>query len=157
MKRTILAVVICSAALMGSAHAGAQPPDHHAMNAMNDGRQRVEMPPALRAHMLANMRLHLVALGEIQTALAAGHFDQAADIAENQVGLSSLEAHGASHLAPYMPKNMRELGMAMHRSASRFARVAQEAAVTNDLPRAVTALGELTQKCTACHATYRVR
>jgi len=121
-----------------------------------DTRPLVQMPPPMQEHMLANMRDHLVAMGEIQAALAAGKYDQAADIAENHIGMSSLEAHQASHMAPYMPKPMQELGMTMHRTASRFARIAQETAVDNNLPRALGALADLTQKCAACHASYRV-
>jgi cytochrome c556 len=45
----------------------------------------------------------------------------------------------------------------MHRTASRFARTTQEAAVTNDMPRALGALAEITQQCAACHAGYRLR
>jgi cytochrome c556 len=122
-----------------------------------DPRQQVEMPAPMQEHMLANMREHLVALGEIQAALAAGKFSQAADIAENRVGMSSLQTHGASHMAPYMPKPMQDIGTAMHQSASRFARIAQEAAVANDLPRALSALADLTRQCTACHASYRLQ
>ena len=39
-----------------------------------DTRQHVEMPAPMRNHMLANMRDHLAALGDIQAALAAGRF-----------------------------------------------------------------------------------
>lgn len=121
-----------------------------------DPRPLVQMPPPMQEHMLANMRDHLVAMGEIQAALAAGKYDQAADIAEQRIGMSSLEAHHASRMAPYMPKPMQELGMTMHHAASRFARTAQEAELEGGLPRALTALSELTQRCAACHASYRV-
>ena len=122
-----------------------------------DTRQLVEMPAPMQEHMLTNMRDHLVAMGEIQAALGKGDFDRASDIAEQRIGMSSLTTHGASHMAPYMPKGMQETGTAMHRAASRFARTAQETAVTNDMPRALGALGELTEQCTACHAGYRLR
>jgi hypothetical protein len=122
-----------------------------------DTRRLVEMPAPMQEHMLGNMRDHLVAMGEIQAALGNGDFEQAADVAENRIGMSSLQSHGASHMAPYMPKTMQETGTAMHHAASRFARTAQEAAVTNDLPRALGALAELTQQCAACHAGYRLR
>jgi cytochrome c556 len=56
-----------------------------------------------------------------------------------------------------MPKPMQELGMTMHRAASRFARTAQEAEVEGGAPRALGALSELTQRCAACHASYRLR
>jgi len=121
-----------------------------------DTRQSIEMPAPMQEHMLANMRDHLTALGEIQTALAGGKYDQAADIAEKRIGMISLQAHDASHMAPFMPKPMQDIGTAMHHTASRFARTAQEAAVTSDLPRTLGALAGLTQQCVACHAGYRV-
>jgi len=122
-----------------------------------DPRQLVEMPAPMQEHMLGNMRDHLAAMGEIQAALGKGDFDRAADIAEQRIGMSSLQTHGASHMAPYMPKDMQDIGTAMHHAASRFARTAQETAVTNDMPRAIGALAELTQQCAACHAGYRLR
>jgi len=122
-----------------------------------DTRQSVEMPAPMREHMLANMRDHLTALGEIQAELAKGKYNQAADIAEQRIGMSSLQSHGASHMASYMPKAMQDIGTNMHRAASRFARTAQEAAVGNDLPRALGALGELTQQCVACHAGFKLK
>jgi cytochrome c556 len=122
-----------------------------------DARQLVKMPAPMQEHMLANMRDHLVAMGEVQAALGKGDFDRAADIAEQRIGMSSLLAHDASHMAPYMPKGMQDIGTTMHRTASRFARTTQEAAVTNDMPRALGALSELTQQCAACHAGYRLR
>jgi len=123
----------------------------------DDVRQTVPMPAPMQQHMLANMRDHLAALGEIQAALAKGQYTQAADIAEQRIGMSSLQSHGASHMAPYMPKAMQDIGTNMHRAASRFARTAQEAAVSNDLPRALGALGELTQQCVACHASFTIK
>ena len=125
--------------------------------AADDARQPVTMPAPMQEHMLANMRDHLAALGEIQTALAKGKYNQAADIAEQRIGMSSLQGHGASHMAPYMPKAMQDIGTNMHRAASRFARTAQEAAVGNDLPRALGALGELTRQCVACHASFTLK
>lgn len=125
--------------------------------AAGDTRELVPMPGPMQEHMLANMRDHLAAMGEVQAALAGGRFAQAADIAENRIGMSSLQAHGASHTAPFMPKPMQEIGTSMHRSASRFARSAQEAQVSGDLRPALDALAELTRQCVACHAAYRLR
>ena len=121
-----------------------------------DTRQKVELPPMMQQHMMGNMRDHLLAIAEIQEALAAGAFDRAADVAERRIGMSSLDAHGASHMAPHMPPAMREIGTGMHRAASRFAVAAQEAAVTGDTRRALAGLAEVTRQCVACHAAYRV-
>ncbi len=107
----------------------------------------------MRQHMLSNMRDHLLALNEILTNMAKGQLDKAADIAESRLGMSSLEAHGASHMAKFMPEGMREAGTSMHRAASRFALKAQEGEV---LP-AYNALSEVTSACVACHSGYRIR
>lgn len=122
-----------------------------------DTRVAVELPPPMRVHMLANMRDHLVALHEIQAALARYEAGRAAGIAEQRIGMSSLDSHGAGHMAPYMPKPMQDIGTHMHRAASRFARVAEEAGVRRDLRPALQALSEVTRQCVACHAGYRLK
>lgn len=123
--------------------------------AAGDARQLVALPAPMVEHMLANMRDHLAAITEIQRALGAGEFQRAGEIAEQRIGLSSLAAHGASHMAPYMPATMQELGSGMHRAASRFALVAQEAGAHGNAAKAMTALAVVTEQCVACHAAYR--
>jgi len=125
-------------------------------SAAEDSRQPVTMPAKMQEHMRANMRNHLLAVSEIQAALAAGQYDAAAEIAEQRLGMSSLEAHGARHMAAMMPEGMQAVGTAMHRAASRFAVTTQAAAVTGDLARALAGLAEVTQGCVACHAGYRL-
>lgn len=122
-----------------------------------DSRELVSLPSMMQDHMLGNMRDHLATMNEILAALAAGKLDQAADIAESRLGMSSLQSHGAAHLASMMPKPMQEMGTNMHRAASRFARTAQEAKVEDGLERTLGALSELTQQCMACHAQYRIK
>jgi hypothetical protein len=119
----------------------------------DDVRQAVDLPPMMQQHMMGNMRDHLAAISEIQAALGQGQFDQAAQIAESRIGMSSLVAHHAAHMAPYMPKGMQAIGTEMHHAASRFALTAAEA----DMPRAVAALSQVTRQCVACHAAYRLR
>ena len=122
-----------------------------------DARQKIEMPPMMQEHMLGNMRDHLRALREIEAALAKKDFDKVADVAEQRLGLSSLEAHGATHMAPYMPKPMQDIGTAMHRAASRLAQTAQEAAVKGEAAPVQEGLAALLRQCVACHETYRLR
>ena len=118
-----------------------------------DQRVLVELPPMMEEHMLANMRDHLAALDEILRLLAADSPESAAEVAEKRLGMSSMNAHGADHMAPFMPPAMRESGTAMHRAASRFARTAE----AGEPLEAYNALNEITAACVACHAAFRVR
>jgi cytochrome c556 len=110
----------------------------------------------MRLHTIASMRDHLQALQEIDVALAKSEFDAAARIAEQRLGMSSLELHGAAHIAPFMPQGMQDIGTRMHRAASRFAVEAQNAGVSGDVRPALAALGAVMQQCVACHAAYRL-
>jgi hypothetical protein len=118
-----------------------------------DARQFVQLPEMMQQHMMSNMRDHLVAINEILTSMTKGDFEKAAEVAEYRLGMSSLESHGASHMAKFMPEEMRQAGTAMHKAASRFALKAQEEEV---LP-AYNALSEVTSACVACHSGYRIR
>lgn len=118
-----------------------------------DTRQLVEFPPMMQSHMLTNMRDHLVVINQILIFLANDELDQAADIAENRLGMSSLDSHHASHMAKFMPEDMRNTGTNMHKAASRFALKAQE----GDVLPAYKALTEITSACIACHASYKVQ
>ena len=64
----------------------------------------------MRLHTITSMRDHLLALQEIDVALSQNAFDKAATIAEQRLGMSSLELHGAAHIAPFMPQGMQESG-----------------------------------------------
>ena len=106
----------------------------------------------MKAHFLGNMRDHLQAISEIQAALAKGKLDKAGEIAEARIGMSSMIAHDSSHLAPFMPKGMQDIGTEMHHAASRFAMIASE----GELSRALEGLSKVTEQCVACHMNYRV-
>jgi hypothetical protein len=132
---------------------------HEAMHSapVEDSRQPVTFPAPLRAKELANMRDHLRTLSQIQEYLSRHDFDQAAKLAEQRLGMSSFGLHGAHEVAPFMPKGMQAAGTAMHHAASRFAIAAQEAAIDDDVGRAIGALTEVTHACVACHASYRLK
>ncbi|KHF25997.1 hypothetical protein [Solemya velum gill symbiont] len=122
-------------------------------NAEEDARQLVEMPPMMQQHMMSNMRDHLAAINEILINMANGELDQAAEIAESRLGMSSLDRHGASHMAGFMPQGMRQAGTGMHKAASRFALKAEE----GDALAAYASLVEVTTACVTCHTGYRIR
>jgi hypothetical protein len=136
---------------------GRQQTGHAAKAAAADGREFVRFPPELVEHTLSNMRDHLLAIQEIQQSLGMGHPDEAAKIAEERLGLSSLRSHGAHDVAKFMPQGMQDVGSGMHRAASRFAIVAKDAGVTGELKPALSALSEVTAQCVGCHAGYRIK
>ena len=125
----------------------------HAEVLQADTRELIKLPPMMQNHMMENMRDHLAAINEILQLLAVEDGDKAAEIAESRLGMSSLESHGASHMAGFMPEKMQNFGTQMHRAASRFALKAQ----TGDVLEAYKALPELTVQCVACHSDYRIR
>jgi hypothetical protein len=125
-----------------------------------DARELVQLPAPMQEHMLGNMRDHLATLNEIIGDIADNKFDEAAKIAEQRLGMSSLSLHDAAHLAPYLPKPMQDIGTSMHHAASRLVIVLQDASITQtvDAMRDINrALHEVTTACEACHAGYRLR
>ena len=121
--------------------------------AEDDSRRLVKLPEMMQQHMMSNMRDHLVSINEILINMANDKLDEAAEIAESRLGMSSLKSHGASHMAKFMPESMQKIGTSMHRAASRFALKAQEGEV---LP-AYSAISDVTSACVACHSGYRIR
>lgn len=119
----------------------------------DDPRQLVQLPEMMQQHMMSNMRDHLKTINEILLSLANREMDKAAELAEQRLGMSSLESHGASHMGKLMPEGMRQAGTAMHKAASRFALKAQE----GELLPAYKMLSEVTSSCVACHAGYRIK
>ena len=120
----------------------------------------VKLPEPMQEHMLGNMRDHLASLNEIIGDVGDGKFDVAAKVAEQHLGMSSLTAHDAAHMAPFFPKPMQDMGTSMHHAASRLVIVLQDASVSPslDTTRNVSrALHEVTQSCVSCHASYRIR
>ena len=121
-----------------------------------DSRQLVEFPEMMRDQMLGNMRDHLLALTKIQQHLALEEYEKAATVAENRLGMSSLDGHGASHMAHFMPAAMQQIGTQMHKAASRFAIIVQEGGLEGSTPKIAEGLAAVMQQFVACHSSYRV-
>lgn len=122
-----------------------------------DARQLVKYPEEMKKHTLTSMRDHLLALQEIQSALANADYDKAADVAETRLGMTALTLHGAHESSKFMPKGMQDAGTAMHRGASKFSVIARDAAVTGEIKPAIGALSEVMGACVACHSGYRLQ
>jgi cytochrome c556 len=125
-----------------------------------DERTMVEMPAPMQEHMLGNMRDHLYALNEILDALAQGNTAEASAVAEQRLGLSSLDDHGAAHLAGFMPPEMQAAGTELHKAASRFIQAAENAEMEHTFEaqqKVFGALQGITSACNTCHTSFRIR
>lgn len=159
--RVLLATFVSGMLVLSVGFAAAQHHGHeshkgHGAPAI-DSRAFVKFPPELAEHTLANMRDHLLALQQINEALAHSEPEKAGRIAEDRLGMSSLKLHGAAEVAKFMPQGMQDAGTAMHKAASRFAIETQNAGVTGELKPALGALGEVMAACVGCHAGYRLK
>lgn len=161
MRRTIIISIGLGCSILAASLATAQHHrhgDHQGHNpAPADTRELVQFPPQLVEHTLRNMRDHLLALQEITDALAKGRHDDAARVAEERLGMTSLRLHGAHEISQFMPQAMQAAGTAMHRAASRFAIEVQNSAVTGDVKPALQALSDVMTACAGCHAAYRFK
>ncbi len=138
-------------------------------------RTGITLPPEIREQFLMNMRDHLSAISEIQAALAEGRFYQAADIAENRIGLGAPSSEACrmsdmamhheespgprtdnSALSKFMPEAMHKIGFRMHSAADQFALDARNAAKARDYRMAIASLSRVTTQCVACHAGFRL-
>jgi roadblock/LC7 domain-containing protein len=125
-----------------------------------DSRQLIEFPAPMREHLLSNMRDHLSTLDQVLANISAGQFEKAGKLLEERLGMSSLTAHDAAHMAPFMPKPMQEMGTAMHHAASRLVITLQNASVSasdESFRQVLAGMHQVTTACTSCHATYRIR
>lgn len=179
MRYTFIASLLAAAGLTAGFAAHAQDHDplahHHPMTApVNDSRQLVHFPPAMRDHTLANMRDHLQVLSDILDAMAKVDYAKAGRIAQARLGMDSPSAQGCKppaadapqmstapnmdhQMAQFMPESMRQIGLAMHQSASDFSVEAAKASKTSNPKPALAALNRVTQQCVACHASYKLR
>jgi hypothetical protein len=122
-----------------------------------DPRQLVTMPAISQAVLREEMIDNMGALHEILALLAQNKLKEAADIAEQRLGRSSMGKHAARTRGQgpgrYMPDAMRGIGLTMHDAASEFANTAR----SGDQAKAYAALQQVTANCVACHAAYRTR
>ena len=148
----LLAVLLLGAA----AQAAQESADATAAAVPEDGRQAVAMPPLQRALLREEMIQHTATVQQLVDLLGKGELARAAEIAERDLGLSSMGKHAAATrgMGPgrFFPQPMRSVGIGMHEAASRFADVARE----GDAEAALKALSAVLGACVSCHSAYRL-
>ncbi len=122
------------------------------------GREQADMPAFASKHLLSTMRGHLEALEMVTALLSERDYEKAAEVAEQHLGMSSVEIHYEKYVGKYLPKGMRTLGTRMHEAASRFSETARSVATEGGPPdRLFGALAAIMHQCVACHDSYRTR
>lgn len=119
-----------------------------------DTRRLVDLPPAAQETLRDDMLQHMITLSRVLSALAKGRHEIAAQVAENQLGMSAMGKRADTpEAAPgrYMPPEMREMGLKMHEAASGLAQAARKA----DHAQTYAKLKSVMTACAACHYAYR--
>jgi len=122
-----------------------------------DNRVPVSFPGNVYDATLASMREHLRAIDLVIASIAAGDYDRAALAAEQGLGIG--HQHGVDGLQSghaFMPTGMRRLGHSMHMNARELVVALRDAEVTEDVPRVLRALNQVTAQCVSCHDVYRL-
>ncbi len=119
----------------------------------DDNRQFVQMPAMPKKIMRQRMLSNLVGLTQIIGLLANNKLEDAASVAETQIGNRSIGAGTGMGPGRFMPIGMRKIGQSMHKSVAEFARIAR----TGETTQTYVALQNITNTCVACHAAYRTQ
>ena len=127
--------------------------EEQALAPVEDLRMFAPMPPEARQIMRAQMKGFLAALAQIQGLLVEEKLEEAAELAETQMGRTERGKHKGMGPGRYMPVSMRTLAWNMHDQASTFAEVASG----GDLIESYKALQQVQNSCVACHFSYRTR
>ena len=139
-----------------------------------DNRHMIEMPPQTKQVFLSKMRGHMEALDQIIAALAEDDLNEAAEIAENTMGVvgtghgkkwecddsdgdhahkHNQSEHKKKGFGKLMPPEMKAMGMNLHSAADNFANVARQ----GDRGEAYKALRQISSSCVTCHQSFGVK
>jgi len=125
--------------------------DHQAMHRQHimDNRISLGLSPEMKQHQLKNMRSHTAAVQSIVGHLANNEFDQAAQVAHSQLGLTEEMKKMCSTMSGN--ENFGKLGMAFHQSGDQLGEVLQG----KDMKKSLQALQTTLGYCVQCHSTFR--
>jgi len=119
--------------------------------AASDGRSAIILAEGERDLVLGEMRTFL---DVVQGILIAVDKDDMAEVAKHakSVGFAAQEGMPPS-LMKKLPMEFKKIGMGTHKA---FDQLAMDAADLGDKGQVIKQLGELMQRCVACHALYRI-
>lgn len=134
--------------LVISTHAVSESHDRGSM----DTRQVIHVNEMQRSHILTEMRSLLSGTQRILQALPGEDMTTVAHQAR-QLGMGM--AHkGEGHLRSILPPEFMRLGMSVHKG---FDQIAADAESMKNPKHTLRQMGELMEKCNACHAGYQLQ
>jgi hypothetical protein len=123
--------------------------------AAEDNRIALDLPPDVKAMFLEHMRTHMTSLNDVIQLMAAGKIREAGSVARSEMAIGK-----GLGIGRFMPPEFREMGFDFHRSADDFARATADIAEPPDAAgwaKTAEGLAQITARCNACHATFRVK
>lgn len=116
-----------------------------------DHRLAVHLNPSEKDIVLGEMRAVLTAVNGTLRALSKSDFKESS-IAAKKAGMGMAVDVNPVILAK-LPLEFKKLGMSMHDDFDKFSADLDKGMTEK---QAIARLGEITNKCVACHATYRI-
>jgi len=117
----------------------------------SDGRTSILLSADERDLVLAEMRLFLISVQKINTAIAEDNMPLAAEAARKVGKAAQGEVPGT--LIGKLPLLFKQLGFATH---SKFDQLAMDLEDLGDANHSLSQLSALMHNCVTCHETYRI-
>lgn len=117
-----------------------------------DERVPLKLEQAPAAGLTLTMREHLEAVHGIVAALGREEFQEAALLAERELGFTKHHEAMKREAGATFPPKYHELAMAHHQAAEDLAAVIP----SRDMRQILSHLGRTVEACVACHRTYRL-
>jgi hypothetical protein len=123
--------------------------------AAEDNRTVLDLPPDVKVQFLEHMRTHMTSLNDVIQLLSDAKIHQAGELARKEMAIGKGMGFGR-----YMPPEFREMGFEFHKAADEFGRATTDLSEPPDAAawtKAMNGLAQITARCNACHATFRVK
>ena len=120
---------------------------HHQKDSV-DLRTPLNLPPKMAQHQLSNMRKHLESVQTIVALLAESKFNDASEVAWQQLGSRPGMMKMCNQIGN---EDFKQRGLSFHKSGDALA----EALKTKDTNKSLKALDATLQHCVSCHASYK--
>ena len=122
--------------------------------AAEETRIAIDLPPDVKVKFLEHMRTHLTSLNDVIQLMSEGRVREAGTVA-NEMAIGKGMGFGR-----FMPPEFREMGFEFHRAADDFANVTAGLSEPPDAAawsKTMNGLAQITMRCNACHAAFRVK